>query len=233
MTDITCDIIKDLLPLYVDGGLSEDSRKLVEEHIGTCADCGKEHERLMSPDVVTDMQEAEDGKAAIKKIRRRIRVKNVVIALAAAAAALALGLGIIYFAAVKAYPVPYEKSRVYVEGSMLCSRLPYREAYVLQAPDCKTAFTFLAASKRDLQEPDEAFIEHVNIMDMDKFEPAKRLDENGNVVAELGGPTALYYVPPKYAMKLEDQSFWADDEAEMQRQLDELISVSTLLWTAD
>lgn len=30
---ITCNIIEDLLPLYVDDMVSEDSRKLVEEHL--------------------------------------------------------------------------------------------------------------------------------------------------------------------------------------------------------
>ena len=33
---ITCNIIEDLLPLYVDDMVSEDSRKLVEEHLKEC-----------------------------------------------------------------------------------------------------------------------------------------------------------------------------------------------------
>jgi len=33
---ITCEIIKDLLPLYHDNVCSEDSRKLIEEHLLTC-----------------------------------------------------------------------------------------------------------------------------------------------------------------------------------------------------
>ena len=31
---ITCDVIQDLMPSYIDGILSEDSRALVEEHMG-------------------------------------------------------------------------------------------------------------------------------------------------------------------------------------------------------
>lgn len=39
---ITCEIIKDLLPLYYDNVCSEDSRKLIEEHLLTCEKCRDE-----------------------------------------------------------------------------------------------------------------------------------------------------------------------------------------------
>ena len=38
---ITCNIIEDLLPLYIDDMVSEDSRQLVEEHLKECAACRK------------------------------------------------------------------------------------------------------------------------------------------------------------------------------------------------
>lgn len=38
---ITCDVIKDLLPLYAEGMTSEDSRVLVDEHICGCESCQK------------------------------------------------------------------------------------------------------------------------------------------------------------------------------------------------
>lgn len=43
----SCEIIKDLLPLYCDGICSEESKKTVEEHLQSCADC-KEELRLMN-----------------------------------------------------------------------------------------------------------------------------------------------------------------------------------------
>lgn len=36
---VTCDVIKDLLPLYQDDVCSEDSRELIDEHIIMCEDC--------------------------------------------------------------------------------------------------------------------------------------------------------------------------------------------------
>ena len=41
MTDITCDVCMDLLPLVQDGISSEDSKRLVEEHIKNCSACAK------------------------------------------------------------------------------------------------------------------------------------------------------------------------------------------------
>lgn len=39
---ITCDIVKDLLPLYYDQVCSEDSKKVVEEHLEHCDKCKEE-----------------------------------------------------------------------------------------------------------------------------------------------------------------------------------------------
>ena len=36
---LSCEVIRDLLPLYHDGVCSEESREIVEEHVETCADC--------------------------------------------------------------------------------------------------------------------------------------------------------------------------------------------------
>ena len=43
---ITCDIIADLMPLYIENICSEDSRKLLEEHINQCEKCSKELEDM-------------------------------------------------------------------------------------------------------------------------------------------------------------------------------------------
>ena len=37
----SCNIIEDLLPLYVDDMVSEDSRQLIEGHLKTCPACRK------------------------------------------------------------------------------------------------------------------------------------------------------------------------------------------------
>lgn len=43
---ITCEVIRDLLPLYHDNVCSEDSRRLVDEHLATCSKCKLELEQI-------------------------------------------------------------------------------------------------------------------------------------------------------------------------------------------
>lgn len=38
-----CDLIKDMLPLYHDDICSEESRKIVQEHLEKCENCSKEY----------------------------------------------------------------------------------------------------------------------------------------------------------------------------------------------
>ena len=36
--DVTCDVIRDIMPLVADGVASDDSARLLEQHIGHCAE---------------------------------------------------------------------------------------------------------------------------------------------------------------------------------------------------
>ena len=46
---MSCNIIKDLIPLYIDGCCSEESEKMVEEHIKVCDECKKLLEDMKAP----------------------------------------------------------------------------------------------------------------------------------------------------------------------------------------
>ena len=95
MKDINCNIIRDLLPLYEDNTVSEDTAELVRDHLKDCPACRKELQRMRTPVSVPPVTDAEllkqflDG---IKKARRkRILIALCVIAaLAALAAAFCL-----------------------------------------------------------------------------------------------------------------------------------------------
>ena len=43
-----CDIVRDILPLYVDSACSEASAEMVKEHLTTCADCNAIYQKLLS-----------------------------------------------------------------------------------------------------------------------------------------------------------------------------------------
>ena len=41
-----CEIVQDLLPLYVDGACSESSSEMIKEHLETCPECKALYEKL-------------------------------------------------------------------------------------------------------------------------------------------------------------------------------------------
>lgn len=53
----SCEIIKDILPLYCDEVCSEETRKLVEEHIGDCPSCAALLEKLRTDCHIIDTQD--------------------------------------------------------------------------------------------------------------------------------------------------------------------------------
>lgn len=81
MSDKNCNIIKDLLPLYIDGVASEETGKFVENHIAGCKECAKELE-LLKEDIPTK-ERIDENMEEIKpiiKIKKQIRKKQVFIA---------------------------------------------------------------------------------------------------------------------------------------------------------
>ena len=43
---ISCKIIEDLLPLYIDEVCSEESNKMIEEHLSACSQCNEKLNRM-------------------------------------------------------------------------------------------------------------------------------------------------------------------------------------------
>ncbi len=60
-----CNIIRDLLPLYVDDCCSEESKKNVEAHLENCPECRKIHEAMLIP---ADISNATPAVIVPKKI---------------------------------------------------------------------------------------------------------------------------------------------------------------------
>ncbi len=75
MEAMSCEIIRDLLPSYADGICSEESRRCVEEHIRTCAECKGRLDRMKKTAIVADGLEKKEFQAA-KKIKRQNGMMN-------------------------------------------------------------------------------------------------------------------------------------------------------------
>ncbi|MGN0735265.1 MAG: zf-HC2 domain-containing protein [Anaerovoracaceae bacterium] len=79
---INCNIIRDILPLYVDGVASEDTSALVEEHLTECEACRQEAERMKAHLSLPDSGEVEKAEARIikdfgKEFRKKSRINAI------------------------------------------------------------------------------------------------------------------------------------------------------------
>ncbi len=72
-----CTLVKDLLPLYADEVCSEESRRIVAEHLTECSDCKAMLGKMNAELVIT----ADQDMKVIQRIKKRIWIERIVIAL--------------------------------------------------------------------------------------------------------------------------------------------------------
>lgn len=96
---IECAIARDLMPLAIEQVCSEDSARLVTEHVKTCPDCEKAYRDMQSatPAPVRDAQ-GEPFKNALRRLRRTVawRVIKLIALCVLALTVLTWGAGAAY-----------------------------------------------------------------------------------------------------------------------------------------
>lgn len=77
MNRINCNIVRDILPLYIDGVVCEDSVNAVKAHLAECEECSREAERIAGKLSIPDLQSAEMCEMnMLRRFKRRIRWKR-------------------------------------------------------------------------------------------------------------------------------------------------------------
>ena len=113
MDELKCEVIRDLLPLYHDGVCSEESKKLVEEHLSSCENCREELFGMdvevpkLSVDSETETLRAVEnawGKAKKRSYRKGLKVGLAILL----CAALCVGLFFTFFFAWSMEGAPME-----------------------------------------------------------------------------------------------------------------------------
>ena len=92
--NIPCELIRDLLPLYVDGLTSEVSNREIKEHLETCGSCRDRYERMkreMEGEETAARTEKTREIDYLKKVRRR-GLQKIFLTAAGILAAAALGI---------------------------------------------------------------------------------------------------------------------------------------------
>jgi len=109
MTRITCDVITDLLELYSDNVVSEDTKILVDDHLKDCTKCSKKLEQIKQNLNIPVEVNAEP----IRKLKRKIRKKNILISFISIVVIAGILLGTFLFMTQHEVAMPFEKTHIY------------------------------------------------------------------------------------------------------------------------
>ncbi|HWQ70811.1 MAG TPA: zf-HC2 domain-containing protein [Desulfitobacteriaceae bacterium] len=108
---ISCEIIKDLLPLYHDGVCSNDSKTIVEEHLAYCDSCKAELQAMEDTLFVNNAEQNLHEAEAVKKLSKRWKkgmVRSLLKGILITVVIIALVAIVLYcFMGIRFVPKPY------------------------------------------------------------------------------------------------------------------------------
>ncbi|MDI9520668.1 MAG: zf-HC2 domain-containing protein [Bacillota bacterium] len=107
-TTIPCALAKDLMPLYQENLLSDQSNELIEAHLKTCADCQKNFHNAQ-----VDNIEKEHETLPLLKVSRKLKLKRRILA-TAIAMTVCFAAVMAFYAMTKIQYVPYEEGKIKV-----------------------------------------------------------------------------------------------------------------------
>ncbi|MFJ7730764.1 zf-HC2 domain-containing protein [Lysinibacillus sp. NPDC097231] len=103
MKDIKCTVIQDLLPLYVDEVVSDDTKSLVNEHLLTCEDCRNEYEQMKGTLYVP----IENKATLFSQLKKRWNRKKWLLIFGSVLTTTLIGFALFSFIFHYEKPIPY------------------------------------------------------------------------------------------------------------------------------
>jgi len=107
---VSCHVIRDILPLYTEHMLSDDSCAMVEEHIKECRECKDYLNGMRTFNVVP----LDNNTSPLKKIRSALRRKRVQTAILSMTVAIILTVLVVAFLTAPEY-IPYSAGSVKID----------------------------------------------------------------------------------------------------------------------
>ena len=116
MSKISCNVIQDIMPLYVDEIVSEDTKKLVEEHLKECEDCRKEMEKMRAKIILPNKKKINQAeKELFQKLKHRLINRRIAAAILGAILVCALLAGVYTILVLPKEPIPFDPQKMEVE----------------------------------------------------------------------------------------------------------------------
>ena len=102
-----CYIVRDILPLYVEDMVSEETAKFVKEHLAECINCREDYEGMKSMDGLgenkSDNLEDINMVSSLKNLKNKInkKIRNRVLCAVAAILVVIVGVNLLFNLAIK------------------------------------------------------------------------------------------------------------------------------------
>lgn len=114
-----CDIVKDLMPLYIDDLLSENSKKFVEDHINSCESCKNYYDKLSSEIKIPVSKEARFSDLRPIEYLKSNLSKKIIKKVLGTTLVIGLLVGAFLFAQLYKLPVEPQMIDFYVNDNYL------------------------------------------------------------------------------------------------------------------
>lgn len=111
MKEIKCTIIQDVLPLYMDEIVSQDTKEMVDRHLKQCGTCQKEYESMKRKLYIP----AENKDSLFDKISKKWRKKKFMISIVSVLATAITLLGAFAYVFYYERVIPYSENLIKIE----------------------------------------------------------------------------------------------------------------------
>lgn len=238
MRDKNCNIVRDLLPLYIDDVLSIDSKNFVESHLESCSDCKKEYE-LMKEELIIPRETKDNGLQSIKKTLKNKKIKNILLSIILTAVIIISSIELIFH---RNTLIKYDKNLIEIVNinNNIYSKFKGKNYYSVNAHTIEEAEingknqnivilsyyeSFAESTKRNLTnekltEEDRLFL--LGEIDNNKY-INENLEKNSDTVPRNKGIDKIYYLN-----KDMDTDIGFGEERE--EKLNNILKNSTLIW---
>ncbi len=233
--NMKCDVIKDLMPSYMDQLLSEESQWLVEEHLAECEACKAYYDSLKGDDDIFEAIAEEmhvDEIQPLKKIKRKMTKRTLLVSMLSVLCAVVIGYGAFFVLTQIDSYTPYEDSGIKVteDGKMYIEE-DFSETVTYNYSDKHLSFFFVQDSfvsrytERTEVEKGHVYGDFLNAGVNESS------DKDGNVNQTSPYYDEVYYPSKEYAEKLMDRDFMVSmTQKEEDAFIKEMKASSVLIW---
>ncbi len=138
-----CNIARDLLPLYLENMLSDESSAFVKEHLEGCSECSAEFEKMKAGTKVeqSGVMQAEKGTTALIAVKKKLRKKTVTIVSIVAACIIGIVVLLNFF------PI-YRLAQIWTDYNFYTGEQIAKALYIGSASDRREAQAVLRVADK-------------------------------------------------------------------------------------